>query len=46
MMSVDSITKMLTKEKKYSDKGSPWIYQLSYYSRTRNVKISDNTLVK
>ena len=28
--SVDSVTKMLTKEKKYNEKGSPWIYQLSY----------------
>ena len=46
MPSVDSITKMLTKENKYSDKGSPWIYQLSYHSRTRNVKINDNALVK
>ena len=26
--------------------GSPWIYQLSYHSRTVNVKINDNTLVK
>ena len=46
MLSVDSITKMLTKEKKYSDRGSPWIHHLSYHSRTGNDKINDNTLVK
>ena len=46
MLSVDSVTKMLTKEKKYSDKGSTWIYQLRYHSRIGNVKINDNTLVK
>ena len=46
MLSVDSVTKMLTKEKEYSDRGSPWIYQLSYHSRTRDVKINDNTFVK
>ena len=46
MLSVNSVTKMLTKEKKYSDRGSTWIYQLSYHSRMRNVKINDNTLVK
>ena len=46
MLSVNSVTKMLTKERKYNDRGSPWIYQLSYHSRTGNVKINDNTLVK
>ena len=46
MISVDSVTKMLTKEKKYSDRGSAWIYQLSYHSRIGNDKINDNTLVK
>ena len=46
MLSVNFVTKMLTKEKKYSDKGIPWIYQLSYHSRTGNVRINDNTLFK
>ena len=46
MSSVNFVTKMLTKERKYSDRGSPWIYQLSYHSKTENVKINDNTLIK
>ena len=46
MLSVNSVTNMLTKERKYNDTGIPWIYQLRYHSRTRNVKINDNTLVK
>ena len=50
MVSVNSVTKMLTKERKYSDRGSPWIYQLIYHSRTRckrgSVKIKDNSLIK
>ena len=49
MLSVNSITKMLTKESKYSDRGSPWIYQLGYHPRTcckkGSVKINDNTLI-
>ena len=50
MLTVNSVTKMLTKERKYSDRGSPWIYQLSYHPRTYckkgSVKINDNTLIK
>ena len=50
MLSVNFVTKMLAKERKYNDRGSPWIYHLSYHSRTYckkgNVKINDNTLVK
>ena len=46
IMSVNSVTKMLTKERKYSDRRSPWIYPLSYHSRIGNVKINDTTLVK
>ena len=46
----NSGTKMLTKERKYSDRGSPWTYPLSYHSRTYckkgSVKINDNTLIK
>ena len=50
MLNVNSDTKMLTKERKYSDMGSPWIYQLIYHSKTcckrGSVKIKDNTLIK
>ena len=50
MLGVKYFTKMLTKERKYNDKGSPWNYQLSYHPRTcckkRGVKINDNTLIK
>ena len=38
MLSVNSVTKMLTKEKKYNDRGSTWIYKLSHHSRIGNVK--------
>ena len=50
MLRVNSVTKILAKKRKYNDRGSPWIYQLSYHPRTcfkkGNVKIIDNTLVK
>ena len=49
MLCVNSVTKMLTKERKYNDRGSPWIYHSSYHSRTcykkGNININDNTLV-
>ena len=50
MLSVKYVTKMLEKERKYNDRGIPWIHNLIYQSRTcckkRNVKINDNTLIK
>ena len=50
MSNVNFVTKMLTKERKDNDKGSPWIYQLSYHPRTcckkGSVNINDNTLIK
>ena len=46
MLSVKSVTKMFAKERKYNDRGSPWIYHLIYHSRIGNVKINDNTFVK
>ena len=45
MLSVNSVTKMLTKERKYSDRGSPWIYHSRTCCKKGNININDNILV-